>query len=965
MLIIDPSSITQPTMAHYNSPEPLSISSADVSLSQQLQSLPTSPASSTSPPSKIQSDHQQSAPSHHSTALPTLIPITQPTIQTSAPTHSTSPATVITQTSTSQPQSITSTSHPQPDLSERKPKTSELESKSPLTSEPPGIPSSNADLLFFQLPSNPPIDPLHPIQDPLPIISPKQPPIPSEDHLLDQSTSRKPSPPTQKISPLIVSRSMGAQAQLGLTTTDGDRPSPSNNAPLNSSVPAPAPDKSISNSTQDLKPTSANNNKKNSDRSSTVSKKKFHFRAWKERLVEIRYYLDQLSIAPKMAATKLVEILTAYETKQQRKCGDKSSVPLDGRLEVILAIKYNRTSNKFLQAWSNSQTESLAVIDSWLRDAVYFLVRQDNPSQLSTDQQPRNRAERTYSQRLMILHSILQLLDKLPISYQHLIKHSFGKQIHRINVTPKFPDNITQLSNLLEPRWREIVQRYKAENPSHEEPSTTTNSTPALPPKNGPPATVNITTSNSNPSTSASTSTSNHQQLSTTTSATATKFPLSNLNPNRPASVQPRKRSLETSFGPDHSNDMKKRKVDPPNQPTGQKQVAGLNARQEPAKSPTFAMLWRSNSTTGDKPTPTPPTVEDAFSQAMGLLKSHLASNPDHNFSDVHVPKSNANKPVKNVRFRSDDELCQVKIVERLVYDDDEDELPRPWMDDARMLDACEGRYLHHALGILEEEMEWTSSREVMVNTETLKNLKISPLVSQAATIQEARGLEIASARHTDESEIPETSSVPTRKSSLSKHPVLPPKQMKLGGELLTDPQVIHAIAWCQAANGADSAVADDQQVSNILAQLAPPNQCSPSPAFNHQPQRPFNPILGSTELNHFHGSNPQQSSLLIENNTPYNFYPDRSDRDLPPHINLPQHPQPSLPAPPPSLTVSSQPKRKRKKKKPKIRLDPDQQGTQDIQCRYGAECQFGQNCRFTEYLSYPDKFKLLEFAPS
>lgn len=144
-------------------------------------------------------------------------------------------------------------------------------------------------------------------------------------------------------------------------------------------------------------------------------------------------------------------------------------------------------------------------------------------------------------------------------------------------------------------------------------------------------------------------------------------------------------------------------------------------------------------------------------------------------------------------------------------------------------MDAVEGRYLHHAEEFLEEEMEWVTPLEVILTAETIANLETSPLESPEAAKQEEREKTVVEVIYYDESQIPESPHEPPEcDRGIEDGSGHVPKLMKLGGELLTDPEIPRLIARAHADNMApDAPVAPDSAVSDILARLnggvAPP----------------------------------------------------------------------------------------------------------------------------------------------
>ncbi|WAR62847.1 hypothetical protein PtB15_15B435 [Puccinia triticina] len=655
---------------------------------------------------------------------------------------------------------------------------------------------------------------------------------------------------------------------------------------------------------------------------------------WKNDRADIRFALDQLSTSPEKATERLGTILKSYQAKHQP--SDTPPVPLDGRLEVLLAAKYTGTSAPFFKAWLDKETGCMGAVDGWLQDALAALIP---PEQPQNHQRPTSARRKTTSKHRAILLSILQLLHRLPLGLEDLKGTGFGSAVRRINKAKTLPENISKLSAVLNFRWTELVSKARAERASRAVPDQPSRTTPVTTttPTSSAGSTPALPAVNPKPSTSASASTAQ------ACAATTSKVPLSSININRPPAVESRKRQLqEGPSKPDNSYDAKKQKLVLPSQSTttnGPKGVSGASGRPRETPPLTYAKRWYAPPSA---PAPTPAPTLDPFVEALGHLHSKAPPSPPPQ------PKIfNPNRPPKRVRFKPDEELCQVKVVERVVYEADEYyEFPPPWTDDARMLVADEGRYLHQVAREIEEEMEWREPEEVVLPSETLRNLGTSVLVSAEALVQAVREETSAEVSFGDGSETgPETAAEPPPDPSpLADAPA--PRQIKLGAALGADPEVLNAIAFFQAYNSADEGpLATDADVSDILTQLSdplppplfnPPASC-PSPAFGpdpahfyvdpalHQPgqttpafyhQYNETPAIhnGFSSTHHYDEPNPSRASLR-----------DDTLRDLPPHFiraqNLPNHPPapPALPTSPPASRLAKS-KHKRKRPKPRNR---------------------------------------------
>ncbi|WAR62838.1 hypothetical protein PtB15_15B426 [Puccinia triticina] len=481
-------------------------------------------------------------------------------------------------------------------------------------------------------------------------------------------------------------------------------------------------------------------------------------KVWKSRLSTIRTELDHIPKAPARSAIKLVKILSMYSISPTPSTGDWSTVPPEGRIEVLSAMKAS-VPQDFFNSWA-SESKGLSMLEAWLKGSVHAQERA-KPRKTSGG----NGADEETLQRETLLTHLLQTLGKLPLTVENLKSHTFPKQVMRINKEQnanKFSDAIKRLSVGLEQKWRAICR--------------------------GAPAPLQRNGSIDSVSNSAA-------------SASDTK--------KRPEAAS-------------DSNQSKKRKVETTRIPitatsSTSKSTNDLFGRPDKAKLPAFTKKALEPSA------PPPVVVPDSFAEAMGLLKGRNATGTSAELApSTSTTSSNAGgKLAKRVRFVADSELCQIKIVERLVYEGEEYET-HP-VGDARKMDAVEGRYLHQSDSFLEEEVEWEAPSEVVLTSETVTNLETSPLVSAELAAQEEREKAVPAVTYEDESQIPHTPHEPGE-SELSTvgdaGSAGLPKVMKLGGNLLLDPEVSHLIAKAQADNSVDAPVAPDHTVSNLLARL-------------------------------------------------------------------------------------------------------------------------------------------------
>lgn len=469
-------------------------------------------------------------------------------------------------------------------------------------------------------------------------------------------------------------------------------------------------------------------------------------KAWKSRLSTLRAELDHIQKTPTRTSNKLIKLLSVYSISPTPQSGDWSTVPPEGRLEVLSAIRPNANKD-FYNAWA-AESKGLGLLESWLKGSVHAHERAK--AKVADEQ------DAEFRERDAVLLSLLQMLEKMPITLDNLKNHTFAKQVLRINKevnAQRFSDNVKTLSQKLEQQWRTAVRDASSAKSSS----------------------------------------------------------------NASALLKDNKKRNEPSPEPATS---KKRKIEPvaKSSSSSVNKVPDALFGRQGQKLPAFSKKK-------PEPVPSQPTIapSDPFAEAMAALKEKNATIGlgEINMASSAPPKAKTNgKPSKRVTFAPDDKLCQIKIVERLVYEGEEFE-HHP-LGDARKMDAVEGRYLHHAEEFLEEEMEWVTPLEVILTAETIANLETSPLESPEAAKQEEREKTVVEVIYYDESQIPESPHEPPECDQGIEDGSGPvPKIMKLGGELLTDPEIPRLIARAHADNTApDAPVAPDSAVSDILARL-------------------------------------------------------------------------------------------------------------------------------------------------
>ncbi|PLW19157.1 hypothetical protein PCANC_13718 [Puccinia coronata f. sp. avenae] len=505
----------------------------------------------------------------------------------------------------------------------------------------------------------------------------------------------------------------------------------------------------------------------------------YNRKAWKSRLASVRSELDHITKAPARSASKLVNILSMYSISPTPTSGDWSTVPPEGRIEVLSAMKA-AVPQDFYSTWV-SESKGLAMLEAWLKGSVHAHEKakaKATPAGNTNDDE--------VSQRETLLVNLLQTLAKLPLALENLKNHAFAKQVLRINKdqnASKFSDAVKNLSIGLEQKWRAIVRGVAV-----------------------PMARSGSSDSVTNPAVSA------HDTKKRPEAA--------------PDSNQSKRRKVEATRASAAAT------------PSTSKGASDLFGRPDKAKLPAFTKK-------ASEPTATPPVVtQDPFAEAMGLLigKNGVDTSVQIMPSTSIASSNPGEKPSKRVKFAADSELCQIKIVERLVYEGEENET-HP-LGDARKMDAVEGRYLHQSESFLEEEIAWEAPSEVVLTSETITNLDTSPLVSAELAAQDEREKVVAGVTYEDESQIPDTPHEPgdtdPSTGGDTGSPDLP-KLMKLGGNLVLDPEISNMIAKAQTDNSVNAPVAPDHTVSDLLARLGGGSGALPQLTdYASQPTVPF-----------------------------------------------------------------------------------------------------------------------------
>jgi len=128
----------------------------------------------------------------------------------------------------------------------------------------------------------------------------------------------------------------------------------------------------------------------------------YNRKAWKSRLASVRSELDQIFKAPSRSASKLVKILSMYSISPTPTSGDWSTVPPEGRVEVLSAMKAGLPQD-FYNTWV-SESKGLAMLESWLKGSVHI---QEKAKSKGTSGESAQNGD--VSQRETLLINILQV----------------------------------------------------------------------------------------------------------------------------------------------------------------------------------------------------------------------------------------------------------------------------------------------------------------------------------------------------------------------------------------------------------------------------------------------------------------------------------------------------------------------------------------------------------------------------
>lgn len=146
-------------------------------------------------------------------------------------------------------------------------------------------------------------------------------------------------------------------------------------------------------------------------------------KAWKSRLSTVRAELDHIPKAPTRTANKLIKILSMYTVSPTPLSGDWSTVPPDGRLEFLSAVKTS-ANKEFFTAWA-ADSKGLGILEAWLKGSVHSHERaKSKPADNDAD----------FQERDGVLVSLLQVchLEEFQFFFVFFVTYSVGTKTHHL-----------------------------------------------------------------------------------------------------------------------------------------------------------------------------------------------------------------------------------------------------------------------------------------------------------------------------------------------------------------------------------------------------------------------------------------------------------------------------------------------------------------------------------------------------
>lgn len=184
---------------------------------------------------------------------------------------------------------------------------------------------------------------------------------------------------------------------------------------------------------------------------------KYDNRKWQENLCNIRQQIDNILNASKRNPKQLIDIINSFRLSPTSDSGDWSTVPPEGRLEILSAINAS-ADNDLLMAWA-SQKSGIDILEVWLKGSIdAHRVESAKISDSSTSSQEDVILKDTF------LLSLLQMLRRIPITIEILKNYSFARKMMQINkssISHHFSDSVNVLAGKLVNEWRQMVRLQK------------------------------------------------------------------------------------------------------------------------------------------------------------------------------------------------------------------------------------------------------------------------------------------------------------------------------------------------------------------------------------------------------------------------------------------------------------------------------------------------------------------------
>ncbi|GAA5918571.1 hypothetical protein JCM1841_003308 [Sporobolomyces salmonicolor] len=600
---------------------------------------------------------------------------------------------------------------------------------------------------------------------------------------------------------------------------------------------------------------------------------------WRKHAPEVRAHLSstRLQRAALSTAQKLLKSLRELSHQggalsTLSPWADGSDVPPDGRAEILTALlKFG--GDEFWQAWlkegegkGKGRSDGLDLLVVWFEGAngSYFKKEdKDKERGKGASEGETEKKRKEVEQKTLAL--VLQALGKLPLTIEHL-RHLSGLDIPKRarKISLKATDGaVKAAATQLVQKWAKVQQDYVASQPK-----------PATSSKDGKDGAT--------------------KRKAEAAEAPAKKAKVSTSTVKKPASVT-------TPAAP-----------------------AYASTNHVKAALPSFK---KAKSTA---PAPAAPAAHTSALRAAlaGLGKKDVGgatipgglTNKSTKINDG-APGAKGRKEKKSVRWREDDELEQVKYIERAVYEDEQNGEAasarigegEDAMENFRIMELQEG--MSHTMHLeeedeMEEEIDWYEPVEIVIpDTMDFAALR-EPPVSAEAEIQTQRESTLMAVDPI--SMPPDSPGEPPEYAPSEPDPE--PKLIPLSEELQRDDRVLAEIAHAQASTVPLGGFVANDQIESLLGQL---NASGAAAAIQQMQQvhstpmavsQPPQPPVGGTPaeidentLAALRSYDPAQIEAILRSNPLFQGLSLEA-------LGLPQGPSHQMPPQPPHSTPYGQP---------------------------------------------------------